>query len=403
MKKSYSKIDLIFRISIFLYFTIAAFYYLNRSEFAGGDESVFIRDLGLIHQIGWFSAIEKNISIPYMLLSYPLSYFFKFYLALRICNIILLFGFLYYLLRESHKDDMVFYFLFLVASTGFFFYGTNDALFFYSLSIFLIETQKKLSGIKFSKTLAISSLIIAAFTRELFFVYLPVILSAIYFLRKKDEVKNNLNIPIILFTTLIFFNIPSLIENGWLSYDKKLSPRTINATWTQRQYLAQLKVNRGELDFQSHPSWQETEDYLKVNGRNSLPKGIIEGLFLDIKLTIKEFFKDLFYILVYHVRLLGFILILTFLIAIKSFYRSKKMDFSLFTPIATSTMLCIFALIIISYVEMRWLSPVFILSIFYYDQLENRKMIPKQLSLVNTILMVTLSVYGSYGLIFRII
>jgi hypothetical protein len=399
MKKVLKVFNTILRITVVIYFAVAGFYYLARSEFAGGDESIFIRDLGLIHELGWVNAIQNNISVPFMLISFPFSIFLKYHFALRLTNLLLMIGFLYYLYREKLNSNLIIYFLFLVACTGYLFYGTNDALFCYSLSIFLIETQKAVSKKKSSFIFGLSFLIIAIFTRELFLVYLPIIFPALYLQCKRYFKPNYLIYPIILLFGLILINKPSLYYNGRLSYDQKSPPEHVKADWTQRQYLAQIMVNNGDLEFQSHPSWQETDDYLNINGSNSLPKGILNGIFMNIEMTLKEFLKDLFYVLVYHIRILGLIFLIPLFIAIRKIYISKNLDLSFYSPISTLTMICIFALIIISYVEMRWLIPVFILSIYHFNQLEKRNQIPIRLVLLNTIMLVTISIYGSFSLL----
>ena len=73
----------------------------------------------------------------------------------------------------------------------------------------------------------------------------------------------------------------------------------MNVTWTQRQYLAQILVNNGELENGQHPSWEQTQRYIRLHGEDSLPDGILKGITQDYLLTIKEFFKDLIFSIFY--------------------------------------------------------------------------------------------------------
>ena len=67
-----------FKYLMFIYLFVGIYYFMNSS--VGGDEVLFISDIELIKNMGWIEAIRKNISIPYMILSYPFSLFLKNYL-----------------------------------------------------------------------------------------------------------------------------------------------------------------------------------------------------------------------------------------------------------------------------------------------------------------------------------
>lgn len=229
-----------------------------------------------------------------------------------------------------------------------------------------------------SPNLAISILIIAAFTRELYLVYLPVFcIRALFLLKKKYNFNHKSIIPISFFLFLYTMNIPSLLKSGTLSYDKKFPPTSIRTSWSQLQYLAQLKVNKGELENMEHPSWEETQDYINVNGANSLPEGGIKGMDPDFKFTISEFLKDFWYTVIFHASSIGMMLIIPMLYWGWETLQTKK--FSLenhFIPIITLIMIIIFSLTIISFIELRWLPSVFIMCVVYYNFLEKRIKIP---------------------------
>ena len=285
-----------FKYLMFIYLFVGIYYFMNSS--VGGDEVLFISDIELIKNMGWIEAIRKNISIPYMILSYPFSLFLKNYLALRIANIVLGIIFFIYVFREKKNETgLAFYYqLFFFSTLGMCYVATNDFIFDVSLIVFLNETYKKSQNKPSNINLALTALIIAFFTRQLFIVFLPIILISIYVYYKKGIKFNKYSfIPFLVFLIFSIANIPSITKNHTLSWDNKLPPSNVNSSWSQRQYLAQLLVNDNKLEDGKHPSWEETDNYLKIHGANSLPNGILNGMLFDVKLTIKEFFKNFYF------------------------------------------------------------------------------------------------------------
>lgn len=400
--KDFSKVQKLFLTFFVFYVLVATYFFLSRPA-GGGDEILFISDLQLVKENGWLQSIQKNISIPYMILALPFSYFLEDFIALRLVNVMLIFFLFGYFYKREIKGNFFFfpYLLFYISAAGFYYSGTNDALFFIALVIFFNEIHRCYNENDWSPNLALSALIIAVFTRELYLVYLPVIVLGLYLLLKK---KYNFNqksiIPIFLFLFLLTMNIPSLLKSGTLSYDRKSPPRSIEASWSQRQYLAQLKVNTGELANMQHPSWEETQNYLNLHGVDSLPDGVIEGMTHDFKFTILEFFKDLWYIVIFNARSMGLMLVVSMLYWGWEMILEKKLLIEKhFIPLITLIMIMIFSLIIISFVELRWLSPVFIMCVVYYNFLEKRKKIPNLIIKSNLIFLCFVMTYGLYGLI----
>lgn len=389
-------LKIIFISITILYCIIAAYYFLNKPG-GGGDESLFLADLALINKEGWIEAIKQNISIPYMLLAYPLSLFFKSFIALRLVNIMLLLLLMFYFYKMGEKKDLLFYeyMMFYVSTIGFFFAGINDILFAVALVIFLNEVYRVANNKSTNINLMLTALVVAFFTRQLFLVYLPIIIFGLYILYKsKIKFNKKTLIPTFVFIFFLVFNLPSIIENGTLSFDKKSPPKTMNVTWTQRQYLAQIMVNNGELKNGQHPSWEQTHQYIKIHGKESLPEGVLNGLTQDYLLTIKEFFKDFVFCIFYGTRQLGLMLLITLLFLVNQVYKTKRMELKYFVPITTLTMLLIFSLIIISYVELRWLIPVFIMTIVYYDDLEKENKLSIKLFQLNYLVLVSFTIYG---------
>jgi hypothetical protein len=157
-------------------------------------------------------------------------------------------------------------------------------------------------------------------------------------------------------------------------------------------------VNEGSLPDQQHPSWEKTDAYLIANGENSLPENIIDGLFIDINLTVKEFFKELYSCIFYGFRQLGLILFIPLFFLIKDIYKTKKLNISMMIPICLLVMICIFSLIIISFMELRWLAPVFILTIVYFSDLQKEKIWNSNIIRANYFVLLFLSLYGIFSL-----
>jgi hypothetical protein len=339
--------------------------------------------------------------------AYPFSFFFKEHIALRFTNVVLLIILVGYFLKvvKIKSYNFYYYLAFYIATVPYFFLGTNDELFFTGILIFMTEVfyfvdNKKMN----SEILAFSGLIVSFFTRVLFFVYLPVILLGFFFLYKSgfNFFIKKMIFPLLLFVFFILVNIPSLRINHKLSYDDKKSSSKI-ATWPQRHYLAQLMVNKGELPNFQHPNWEQTEAYLKKNGPHSLPNGIIEGMMIDYALTIKEFFKDFYYSMIYGFRQLGLILLFPFYFIAMNFKKEMLLSTKFFIPLSLLAMLSIFSLIIISYVELRWYISVFLLSIVFYNYQQTKNNINSNFLLLNYLVLGCFSLYGVYGILHRFI
>lgn len=402
-QKYSSLMGLVFKISVLIYFFISFYYFFFLSEAGGGDESLFVSDLIFIKTNGWISAIGKSISIPYMLLVYPFSFFLKEYIALRIANVFLLVLLVLYFFKiaKIKTSSFYFYLLFFLGTSAYFFKGTNDALFFSGLVVFMNEVFYFIENKKMNnQVLAFSGLIISFFTRELFLVYLPVIILGFYFLYKERFVFFNkkLVFPLLLFLFFMVINIPSLKLNYKLSYENK-KPPSETANWSQLTYLSQLLINKGELKNFSNPSWEQTEKYLKKNGPDSLPKGILESLTFDYSLTIKEFFKDFYYSMFFGLRQLGLILLFPFYFITINFKKKNILDPIMYLPYSLIIMLSILSLIIIANIEPRWYMTVFMVSIIFYNRNQTQNKINPYYILINYFVLTCFSIYGIYGIL----
>jgi hypothetical protein len=383
-----------------------SFYYFFIIAESGGDENLFFNDLIFIKTYGWIAAIEKSISIPYMILVYPFSFFLKEYMALRMANVLILILLLLYFskIAKIKISPFYFYLFFFLATSKYFFIGTNDALFFTGLVIFMTEVFYFIENKKMnSQILAFSGLIVSFFTRELFLVYFPVVMLGFYFLYPERFVFFNkkMEVPLLLLFFFIGVNVPSLKLNNKLSYEDKTPPTEIKVSWSQRQYLAQLLVNKGEIKNFSHPSWKQTQEYIKKNGQKSLPDGIVDGLTFDYSLTIKEFFKDFYYSMFFGLRQLGLMILFPFYFIVRNLKKKNILNSEMYIPYSLIIMLGVFSLIIISFIEPRWYIAVFISAIIFFNQYQVQKKINGNFILGNYFVLTFFSSYGIYNLLHK--
>lgn len=392
-----SKIINFFKVLSIITFVFGLYYCINIPKGAG-DEALFLSDLDLIKNNGWVYAIGNKISIPYMILVYPFSFLFEDFIALRLVNFILFgFLFLYFVKKKIVEDGLFYYILLFFSSTGWYLIGTNDVLFTIAFIVFFCETylllQDKSSG---SNSMFWSSLLVAFFTRELFLIFLPAVFISFFLIyKKKHNLFRKLFVPIFLFVLLLFINVPSLVKNKSLSYDNKVPPKGIHSTWGQRQYLAQLLVNAGKLENHQHPSFKETDAYLKAHGDDSLPKTVVATMLFDVKLTVTEFFKDFAEVLFYSVRATGLIILLTLLHLLLSLFR-RKIDYDLYIPLILFVTIALISLIIISYVEARWLVPVYIMALLYYSNNIKKITLFQKTFIANLLLTSFVMLFGIY-------
>lgn len=389
----------LFLILTLISISLGSFYLFTR-PIGAGDEALFLDNFEFLKTHGWIKAIQSKIPLTFFILVYPFASFLKPYLAFRIVNSLLFLILLFYFFKKGFfkLSYFIIYFIFF-SSTAWFLIGTNDPLFTIAIVIFFSECYLFIEKKNYNISILFSALIVAFFTRELIYIYIPILVFTFFLLFKaKIKFDKSMLIPVFLLLFLLFVNIPSIRKNYSFSYDDKTPPKEVACTWTQRQYLAQLLVNEGKLDNHQHPSFEQTVAYLKAHGENSLPKTISQSLTFDYGLTIKEFFKDFAEVLFYSIRNTGLIVffVLTF-----PFLGFKKTNFfyNNFLPIVIFTIISIFSFIIISYVEGRWLVPVYILALLYFcDKIATQEKY-KYVVLANNIVLILVMFFGIYRIL----
>ncbi|SDA77847.1 hypothetical protein SAMN03080617_02262 [Algoriphagus alkaliphilus] len=381
-----------------IYSLLAALYWIFFLSPGDGDEGLMALYLDESKIKGFYWLIQAgNFSIPFSLLAYPLSLLFPSYLALRFSSLL---GavFLYFYLDKAlnFKSKNFRIHLLFYLSSGSFLLGTNDNLLFCLLTVFFTEVYLVL--VKRQERVpryALISMVTALFTRQMAVIYLPVILAGLFlvYFRKKIFWKEY---QAIIVSSLFWFglNLPSIQANGFISFDNKDTKSQLGMTWVQRQYLSQLSANEGEIPQFSHVTWEETYKYVQENGQESLPRTSLEALVFDPILTLKEFIKDFGFMIYSGFRQCGLAVFFPVL-GIWLFFKSGNKGIGYLSLSQLFLMLAI-SFIIISYVEIRWLAPVFIMGLIGLQESIRSKQVPVQMDLINQLTLLALSLYGFY-------
>ena len=122
----------------------------------------------------------------------------------------------------------------------------------------------------------------------------------------------------------------------------------------------------------------------------------------DLKLTLKEFVKDFIYIIQYSLRSMGLMVLITIFFGLKYFSKTFRIKEETLIPSILLISVAVFSMVIISFIELRWLASVFIATILYYQLKSERNEIPKLWVLANFGFITLLCLYGSYGLILKL-
>lgn len=258
----------------------------------------------------------------------------------------------------------------VVVVKSFVFFGINDTIIvFLTIAFFYLLFKIKLNdNIKYYHY-SLLGLILSSFiaTRLMSILIFPSIIIALGLVLKKiNTLRFNKNNTILITSFIVFlalFNLPSLLEKGNLSFHQKASG-VKGVTWGQFQYLSAIEQEKGNLKHNEHVSWDQANEYLKLHGKKSLPSTIFESLTYDVKRTINEFFKDLLLLIQPFTRLLGVVFLISlpiFLIEVfnKKIFLTRVYNNEIFMFSLVYTLIICF--IIISNVEVRWLTNILIL------------------------------------------
>ncbi|TXE08789.1 hypothetical protein [Algoriphagus aquimarinus] len=383
---------------VFFYAALSIVYWLFILAPGIGDEGLMSLYLSEGNKEGYYWLIQKgNFSLPYSLLVYPLSFIFPSYFALRIVSLAGVIFLYFYLNRrlnfksQNFKNHILFYLF-----SGSFLLGTNDNLLFCLLTVFFTEVYLVL--VKRQERIplyALVCMITSLFTRQMVIIYSPIILAGLILVFHQKSIFRKEYLAT-LSTILVWFvlNIPSIQANGFISFDNKDTNQQMGMTWAQRQYLSQINFNAGKLPEFTHVSWEETFDYVQENGEASLPKTNVESILFDPLLTLQEFIKDFAYMIYSGFRQCGLGVFFPIL-GVWGFLKFGSRELGYLGGAQLFTMLVI-SLMIISYIEIRWLAPVFIMGIIGIENVNRSGKASNLLDVSNQLILFVLGLYGSW-------
>jgi hypothetical protein len=337
---------LIFRLSDFLPSTIPI-----------KDPAFFLQKYNYFLENGWYQSIVIGTS-PFFngmvwlldfLINNPYKSMKVLSIASMIGTIIIWFYFGKSVLKISSRYSFLFFsFLtYLAFYRNAFFSGTNDGLFCLLISlgvVFLFKSILResvvslwLSGLFFALSFS---------TREIFVFYLPGIIVIILLLRFKKQFKvaqifGFLGIFIVMSFALYY---PSLIEEHTFKFADKNEGV---GNWPEKNYL---QVYLGEAQI----SFQDVENFKISNPSITLPKSYSEAVFLDLKLTASNFFRQLVLIQKSFIWQTGILFLLFIGIALKKLLELEFLNLNTLALVLFITFIFSFSILLINRVEFRW-------------------------------------------------
>ena len=339
-----------------------------------GDENSFLEMFNFYLENGYSEALAEGNSILFNVTSSFVNLFVSDPLfSLRVTS--LLFGILtmYMILKIQKKffpfQNKSYRNLAWITSLNVFivssiiFSGINDSILYFLTSLFfyffLHLTQNKNSFKYYIYIGVIFGLMLI--TRKFGIIYLlPISVVFLMFFKKEriQWLQMLKGVSFMFLSTIVIVvaaNFANITQGKSLSFHEKKLDNEIN--WVQLQYLTAIKNSQGELAYGKHVSIDETKEYLKENGLNSLPENsVTSSMFFDLGFTIKQFFKNVLIQIVPISRLTG---ILIFLIILSIIFNIKnRIKLSLpnkqFILLFSTVYILALCFIVISYVEPRW-------------------------------------------------
>ena len=343
-------------------------------------------------QLGWYNGCAAGYGLLYNSFA---NFFFgitnsvekSFFLVNLFSQILILEILIKTLLFFKNKlDKFYFYAIAILTITQIInlksYYGAYNDTFlaiFISAIIYLITTKLLYEFTNKRNFLLLGILFaIALSIRESTLVIILATILIIIFLKFSEKIswtiigKNMvyLLIPFLLLTAILHY--PSLKENGKLCfYDK--NPKT-GANWTQRNYLGLKKIQNRELPANRDAIWKQTKfavvnDYLIINGANSLPRNLFQVITKDPLLLLEISVYNIIYLLLYSFRFYGILLFFFIYLALKK-PLLKKENVMLF---ATLFIYLFWSFVCFTFVETRWLTGYeFLIPAIFFSYFDNK-------------------------------
>jgi len=334
-----------------------------------GDEFGFSTVFNLYQEKGYSAALSEGSSVLFNIAASFFNLFFSdTLLSLRFTS--LFFGILSFLMvikiqKTFFSLSKNYFILFIITSasilivSSIFFAGINDTMIYFiiSLMIFVMfKYQKEKKIVKFS--LIIGLLLGCMFlTRKMSVLYLPSIFLILILLYNDLKIKTPLKLKsfiiIISVSALLVsaFNLPNLAKGKGISFHEKKLDKEI--TWQQLQYLTAIMNSNGDVENGQHATLDQVKQYIKKNGKESLPSSFLGTIFFDISFTVKQFFKNIFVQIIPITRLSGLVFLFLILFGLQNFSK-KSSNKHQYVILFFFTFIISLCLIVINYIEPRW-------------------------------------------------
>lgn len=321
------------------------------------DSAFFINKYLFFIEKGWYESIVAGASPVFNSVVWVIDLFMNNpYQSMKLLSMISTVGivltwiyFVVAVLKISKKYIFIAiaFSLYLSVLLGSFFSGTNDALFclFISLGIVsLFNFVKSSSQVAFCCSSFYFCLALG--TREIFIFYAPglLVILMLLLISKKTELLNGLTyIGIFLLGTLVIY-FPSLVENQALKFaDKNQAGRN----WPEKNYL-QVYLNVPQMTF------EEVRLFKENNPDILLPQTYSEAIFLNPKMTVSNFFRQLTLTQKPFVWQIGILFLLFLTVAIMKIWQMNWVDLNVLSLFLYGLFALAFSILLINRVEFRW-------------------------------------------------
>jgi len=292
-----------------------------------------------------------------------------------IASILLLWWFVkknYSYLPKLYKASIIITSANALVLLSFIFKGINDSMLtFFTVLFFVIFFEIKKSN-DHNRSLFIYLGIVFGLmlsTRLVSILIFPtfVLILGVYFYKQKLNYKSLIHKSGLIFVSfiviLLMFNFPSIKEKRKLSFmEKKIEYK--NVSWPQVQYLTAIWLEQDKVEYGQHCKPEDVVNYIKENGENSLPNSIFETITFNFSRSLRTSTRESFYLIKPYTRILGLVFVLGLFLFFKGVFK-KEITFKKIINNEIAVFFInyniIIVLIICSYVEARWFTPVIVL------------------------------------------
>jgi len=349
-------------VSIILFISAFRLLFFRLSDFLPStipikDSAFFLQKYNYFLENGWYESIVIGTS-PFfngmvwlvdLLFDDPYQSMKGLSIASMIGTIIIWFYFGKSVLKISSRYSLLFFsFLtYLAFYRNAFFSGTNDGLFCLLISlgvVFLFKSILRDSAV----SLWLSGLFFALSfsTREIFVFYLPGIIVIIFLMWLKSQFKvSQILVFLGIFIGITFaLYFPSLIENYTFKFADK---NEAAGNWPEKNYL-QVYLGKAQISF------QEVEKFKDSNPTIILPQSYSKAIFLDLRLTVSNFLRQLILVQKPFVWQIGLLFLIFLGVALWKLIEFDFLNLNVLALVLFFAFTFSFSVLLINRVEFRW-------------------------------------------------